>query len=198
MSKKSTKKKSRTVSYERPQSQSDKAREKAEAAKSKQLDKAGTALLDGKPDKTKKIMEKKPKPLTSAQRDAVLEEARTDAHRLRLLSIEIASKSEHLKELRAEENRLELKLRTDLLEADQGRLGFKEVHPGTERATVGKDTKKDKGKADAKPAVGEVSVGQVIDELDRELSGGSDLDEAAKLGEQAGTKGPRAMAAAGA
>src|SRR5688572_7553984 len=136
-------KKSRTVTHERPQSQSEKARDKAEAAKSKQLDRAGTALLDGKPSKAKKILEAKPKPLSAAQAVQIVSEAKSVEMRLTAVEHRIDGLKEEYKEAKAEREKLIAQLRSEVRDAHQGRLPFTDVPaaPAKSKAAAKSETK---------------------------------------------------------
>lgn len=118
-----------------PKSQSEKAADK----KSKALERAGTAVIDGKPKKAEKILDaqkkgaaKKP---SAAQAVEVLHEAHTIEAQVTAMDFKIESASEHLKSLKSQREVLVDKLRSEVRDMGQGRLPF--------QSGLARDKKKD-------------------------------------------------------
>lgn len=103
-----------------PKSQSEKAADK----KSKALERAGTAVLEGKPAKAERIINAKPKKPSAAQAAEVLAEAHTIESQLTQMDIKIESAAEHLKSLKSSRELLVDKLRSEVRDMGQGRLPF--------------------------------------------------------------------------
>lgn len=119
-----------------PKSQSEKAADK----KSKALERAAAAVIEGKPAKAKKILDAKPKKPSAAQAAEVLAEAHTIESQLTQMDIKIESAAEHLKSLKSSRELLVDKLRSEVRDMGQGRLPF--------QSGLAKDKKK--GAAEAK------------------------------------------------
>ena len=108
----------------RPKSQSDVAREK----KSDALDRAGTAILEGDPTRAEQILDdqarRETEPPSPEQAVEVLSEARTIENQLTAIELKIDSVKEHYKELKAQRDKLVIRLRSEVRDMGQGRLPF--------------------------------------------------------------------------
>jgi hypothetical protein len=157
-----------------PKSQSEKAAEK----RSKALERAGTSIIDGKPEKAKKILaaqkKRESKKPTAKQAVEVLSEAHALETQITSLDHKIEGIKEEYKELKALREKLLGRLRSEVRDMGQGRLPFQ----GGLNEPKGK-------KADAKPTDGEKKGDQPAppsmppkpDAIDAELAGKSALDE---------------------
>lgn len=156
-----------------PKSQSEKARDKADAAKSGRLERAGTALINGKPAKAKKLVEKKPKPLTGAQACEIVAESQTIERQLVAVEHKIDGVKEEYKELKAEREKLLHRLREEIRHADQGRLQFGGPLPTTAKGETkgAKPDPKSPGNETSKPN------GETPAKAEESVDSDGDLDE---------------------
>lgn len=107
-----------------PKSQS----EKAAAKKSKALERAGSAIIDGKPEKAKKVLDaqkrRETKRPNAKQAVEVLSEAHTIEAQITALDHKIDGAKENLKGLNAQRETLLGRLRSEVRDMGQGRLPF--------------------------------------------------------------------------
>lgn len=158
-----------------------------ERREEKKLERAGDAVLAGKPKKAAKILAEKRKP-NAKQAVEVLTEAHTIESQLTALDHEIEGVKEHYKELKSRREMLVGRLRSEVRDMGQGRLPF--------QSGLSSETKKGTGapkaaKGETTKAIGDTN-GVKSDPIDAELSGKSELDALEGAG---GTAKPKAGAA---
>lgn len=141
-----------------PKSQSEKAADK----KSDALEKAGTAIIAGRNPKS-------PPPVTPAQAVEILREARQIDSTIRALDNQIESLREEFKEMKAEREKLVLKLRMEVRDSDQGRFTFEA--PGSASAREG-----------------DIEDGGALDELENASKADDDIEPAADRHPRGGKK----------
>lgn len=157
-----------------PKSQSEKAADR----KSKALDRAGTAVLEGKPDKAKKIVEKakKGKKPSERQASAVLAEIHSLEMQVTALDHKIEGVKEHYKELKSTRERLISRIRGEARDMGQGRLEFDNEKPKTGGAAEGAAP----ANAEGKEPDSKAKDGATDDVIDRELGGDDGLEQESK------------------
>lgn len=160
-----------------PKSQSEQAEDRRTRAKESRLERAGTAVLEGKPAKAEKILDdgkkkesKKPSPKQATE---ILSEAHTIEMQLTAIEHKIDGIKEEYKELKAQREVLVGRLRSEVRDLGQGRLPFQaEVPPGVKSHTLAEK------KAD--PLEAELGGKTVPDDLDDKIEADARKDAAPK------------------
>jgi predicted nucleic acid-binding Zn-ribbon protein len=155
-----------------PKSQSEQAEERRTRAKEARLEQAGTAVLEGKPGKAKKILaaekkqeSKKPSPKQATE---ILSEAHTIEMQLTAIEHKIDGIKEEYKELKAQRERLVGRLRMEVRDMGQGRLPFQaELPSGVKSHTLAEKTDEPiEAELSGKTLPGEIDVSEAPGKAD--------------------------------
>lgn len=178
-----------------PKSQSEKAADK----KSKALERAGTAIIDGKPEKAAKILKgKKPKKLKEASARELVADLRVKLAAIRMMDLQVDTAKHNYASLVKRRAQATAELLQELGESAQGRLPFEEAKRNPAAIEAGKEStngangtapKSGDASSDSKPTAQEIeAAGKELDGnvIDRELG-----EEAKSNGK---AKGPKKLA----
>lgn len=201
-----------------PQAQSEIAREKVAKAKERTLERAGTAILEGKPDKAKKILEgKKPRRSKKEKVDdagaaELVADLRVKQQRVHMLDLDIECAKTKYAALKKEKDKLVAEILGEIGESSQQRLPFGAPEPRpaaqVDAAVQSANAEQPKTDASAKPADGAAppapaandpspaEVRSAGDELDAMTAKGAGIDAPSPAAPRAARgRGPRQVMA---